>query len=271
MAIAEDMRSIAESIAGSHNERVKALDHLVSDSQKTLKGFARDRNKMSREQAKNLADFTGGLSNSVGGMLKTLRKSHKKMSAEQANDLKGFAKNLAGDVGSMLSRFEKERREMSEELRGGLYQEVKEIRTYVKKRLKEFDKAHAEMSGSLKRILAEYVDDLAKEVGKLRSEYRSDMKKANGAWQSMSKTLLRARKGRAAAPETVKGPAAKEAPREMGLEKKVLKFVKSHPEGVKVGDMEKPLGVARTRLGVIAKGLLAEGKVRKEEHLYFPL
>jgi hypothetical protein len=42
-----------------------------------------------------------------------------------------------------------------------------------------------------------------------------------------------------------------------------LKFIEKHPEGVKVSDMEEPLGVARIRLGVIAKRLLDEGKVRK--------
>jgi hypothetical protein len=62
-----------------------------------------------------------------------------------------------------------------------------------------------------------------------------------------------------------------EVPPEMDLEEKVLKFIKKHPEGVKVSDMEEPLGVARTRLGVVAKKLFEEDKVRKEGSIYFPL
>jgi hypothetical protein len=62
-----------------------------------------------------------------------------------------------------------------------------------------------------------------------------------------------------------------EASPKMDLEERVLKFINKHPKGVKVGDMEKPLGVARTRLGVIAKRLLEEGQVRKEDNLYYPL
>ncbi|MDP3011504.1 MAG: hypothetical protein Q8N27_02195, partial [Candidatus Hydromicrobium sp.] len=58
---------------------------------------------------------------------------------------------------------------------------------------------------------------------------------------------------------------------EMNLEEKVLEFIKRHPKGVKVGDMEEPLGVLRMRLGVVAKGLLGKGKVRKEDDMYFPL
>ena len=50
-----------------------------------------------------------------------------------------------------------------------------------------------------------------------------------------------------------------------------MKFINRHPKGVKVGDMEEPLGVARIRLGVVAKKLFEEDKVRKEGNMYFPL
>lgn len=279
MGLAEGMRSITGSIVSSHNERLKELNDLNSDTRKTLKGFEQERKKTGKEQAKNLADFAEDLSTGVEEMLKGFRKNHRKMSDEQAKNLIDFTKNLAGDIGSMLSGFAKERSEMSEELRGRLDQKVKEIETHVKKRLKEFDKAHAEMSGNLKSSLTEYVGDMVKDVRKLLNEHSSDMKKARGAWLSMSKTLARAREGMVAVPEIVSGPTAgmtegtkaKELPAEMKLEKKILNFVKSHPEGVKVGEMEEHLGVARSRLGVIAKGLLEEGRVRKEENLYFPL
>jgi len=60
-------------------------------------------------------------------------------------------------------------------------------------------------------------------------------------------------------------------PPEMDLEERVLEFINRHPKGVTVGDMEEPLGVVRSRLGVIAKKLLNKGKVKKEENIYFPL
>jgi len=65
--------------------------------------------------------------------------------------------------------------------------------------------------------------------------------------------------------------AEEEMPPEMSLEERVLEFINRHSKGVRVGEMEEPLGVVRTRLGAIAKKLLNEGKVRKEEKLYFPL
>jgi hypothetical protein len=279
MAIREGMKNITESIARSHGERGKALNVLVSDTRKTLKLFEQERQKTGGEQAKNLADFVNGMSAGVEEALKGFTKDHKKMSGEQARDLSDFARKLAVDVGAMLSGFEKERGEMSAELRGRLGQEVKDIRAYLKKRLKEFDKAHGEMSNDLKKRLADYVDDLTKRSVKLRNEYISDMNKAKDAWQSMYKTMSEARGGRVAAHGIARGHAAEpaermkasETPTDTDLERKVSKFISKHPDGVKVSDMEEPLGVARTRLGVIAKGLLEEGKVRKEENLYFPL
>ncbi|MBA3062317.1 MAG: hypothetical protein FP833_05075, partial [Atribacteria sp.] len=59
--------------------------------------------------------------------------------------------------------------------------------------------------------------------------------------------------------------------RELSLEEKILEFIEKHPEGVKVGEMEGPLGTVKMILGRVAKKLLDEGKVRKEENLYFPL
>ena len=59
--------------------------------------------------------------------------------------------------------------------------------------------------------------------------------------------------------------------KQVSTEEKVLEFIEKHPEGVRVGEMEEPLGVLRMKLGRIAKKLLDEGKLRKEENLYFPL
>jgi hypothetical protein len=287
MGIADSMKEITENIITSYDVRVKAVGDLAADTRKTLEGFAKERKKMSKEQAKNLADFVEDLSKSVEDMLKEFQREHKQMSGEQVKSLAAFVNNLIKDVGSMVNRFQRERSTMSKEVKNKLAKEVKEIETYVKKRLKEFDESHTEMSDALKMSLAKYAGDIASSVKKLLGEYAADMKKAANAWQGMSRTLARARKGGTAVSKAetkvkvrpVKEAAEEEeeeeeeevAPPEMGMEERVLEFIERHPEGVRVSDMEDPLGVARTRLGVIAKRLLEEGKVRKEGNLYFPL
>jgi hypothetical protein len=55
------------------------------------------------------------------------------------------------------------------------------------------------------------------------------------------------------------------------LEAKVLEYINSHPTGVKVSEMEEPLGETRMKLGFTAKTLLDEGKVQKMDNIYFPL
>lgn len=56
------------------------------------------------------------------------------------------------------------------------------------------------------------------------------------------------------------------------LEDRVLNFINEHPiKGVKISEMEGPLGETRMKLGFIAKVLLDEGKVKKIENYYFPL
>ena len=62
LGIAGSMRGITEDIMGSYDIRIKALGDLVTDTKRTLNGFASDRKKMGREQAKNLADFVEDLS-----------------------------------------------------------------------------------------------------------------------------------------------------------------------------------------------------------------
>ena len=57
----------------------------------------------------------------------------------------------------------------------------------------------------------------------------------------------------------------------MSLEEKVLAFVNKHPGGVKVSEMESPLGETRMKLGYTAKALLNEGKVQKLDNIYFPV
>lgn len=175
----------------------------------------------------------------------------------------------------------------------------------TKKTLQDFHKDHQHMSSKQAKDLAKgesdrlkdfkammgdiqkYVSGIVSDTKKLLSEYSSDMMKTSNIWNGMSKTMAKARKAGAVAPKAeakarpvVEAEAIKEAAKEvekeevspeMDLEEKILGFIKSHREGVKVGDMETALGATRMRLGMVAKKLLDEGKVRKEENQYFPL
>jgi len=194
IAIAEDMKKLTENIIISNDVRLKAVGELVSETHKTLKGFAGDRKKMAAEQANDLADFVNGLSKNVQSFLGKFQKDHQQMSKEQTKSLNDFVVNLTEDVGSMLDGFQKARNEMSEELKDRLAKEVKEIETYVANKLKEFDKTHADMSKELKKELNGYVMGIVKETRGFLKECGSNMAQARKAWQSMSATMAKARK-----------------------------------------------------------------------------
>ncbi len=67
-------------------------------------------------------------------------------------------------------------------------------------------------------------------------------------------------------------PEPKTKPAEpITMEEKILDYINSHPEGVRVSEMEAPLGETRMKLGYIAKHLLDAGKVQKVDNTYFPL
>ena len=55
----------------------------------------------------------------------------------------------------------------------------------------------------------------------------------------------------------------------MNLEDKVLKYIKEHPNGVRISDMEEPLGENRMKIGFVVNKLFDEGKVQKIDQMYF--
>ena len=54
------------------------------------------------------------------------------------------------------------------------------------------------------------------------------------------------------------------------LEEKVLAYINEHPDGVKIPDMEIPMGEKRMKLGFVAKNLLDDGRILKIEAAYYP-
>ena len=296
MGIASDMKNLSEDIVSSYDVRVKAIGILVNNVHRTLKGFSTNRKKMANEQAKALKDFVNELSNSVGNMIEGIQKGHKEMADKLKADLAKGEEERLKDFKTMMADIQKA---------------VKEIETYVKNKLKEFSDTHADMSEELKKELAKYVNDLVNttkklmannkklmgniqarqkernaEVADLLEAFKTEREKMAANWQALTAKMakrrgimpkveaeVKVRPVEEAIEEAVEEVEVEEAPPEisLSLEDRVLEFIERHPEGIRVGDMEEPLGVPRMRLGVIAKTLLKEGKVRKEEKMYFPL
>lgn len=168
MKIAENMKDTTREIMASYNQRVKAVGGIVDDTRSTLNRFGRDRRKMSTDQSKALAEFTGDLSGTIAALLKKISHDHAAMGKEQKDELVKFVKEVQTSVGNMLKDFTAERVEMSDALK------------------KELAKSVKDTTASVRTILGD--------ASALIGEYRADIKKAAGAWSSMAASLAHARK-----------------------------------------------------------------------------
>jgi len=305
MGIADEFKTMSEDILTSHDSRTKMLGVLTGSVHKTLKGFAADRKQMGKEQAENSAGFVNDLTKKVAAMLKGFKTSHNEMSATLSKSLSDFVKDLVKDVGAMMGAITRAHKEMADDLKESLkngetdrlkgetdrLKDFKammdniqkgnaDIENYVAKMLKEFSAAHADMSAALKKDLTKYVADIVSETKKLLGSFTDEREKMAANWQTLTATMARKRSGKPVSeakevvskvkelfkkkekvPETVK----------MDVAERVLEFINKHPKGIHVSDMEEPLGITRIKLGQVAKNLLDENRVRKEENLYFPL
>ncbi len=246
--------------------------------------FLKEHRHVSREQAKFLADFAGYITRNVHDLLKGFHADHQQMSDEQAKNLADFMNNLTRDMAASANSLKQAREKAADELRKHLSDEVKRIRTYTTSTLNEFEKEHGKMSASLRKDLDQYVNNLTKDVSSLIRHYREDMKEAKDSWSEMSMILsspgtrmpvpsLQVREDVSTVDEAIEKEEAEERQGlpESEIEEKVLGYINQHPEGVKVGSMETALGIPRMRLGMKAKKLLEDGKVWKEDNVYYPL
>ncbi|MBU0558528.1 MAG: hypothetical protein KKG93_02925 [Bacteroidetes bacterium] len=299
MSISTDMKTLASDIIASYNTRIKAIGTIVKDTNNLLKGYNKEHKDMAgslkaslakgetdrlnnfKEMMGNIQKFVADLTKNVDDMIKKFQKEHK---------------DMADALKASLAKGETDRLNNFTAMMGNIQKDIKEIEAYVKNKLKEFSDAHAEMSEELKKELAKYVDDMVNATQKLMGDiqarqkernaqvtdlldsYKTEREKMAANWNSLVATMAKKRGVKPEVEAEVKVRPVKEAIEEEvssemsleKLEKKVLKFIEKH-SGVKIGDMEEPLGVNRMTLGQIAKKLLDEGKVRKEENLYFPL
>jgi len=294
--LVKDTHKMLKGFQAEHKEMATNLrGELAKGEEKRLKG-EEQRLKDFRVTMANIQKFVSDLDKEVSAMIERFQKEHKVM----ADKLKENAVELKEN----LEKGEADRLKTFNDMMGNIHQDINQIETYVANKLKEFSDAHAGMSEELKKMLAQYVADMVKatknlmgdiqkrqkertaeiadlnaEVADLLDAFKTEREKMAANWQALTATMAKKRGIKPKVEAEVKVRPVKEAIEEkeeevtpdMDLDEKILQFIKKHPKGVRVGDMEETLGVVRMRLGVIAKKLLEEGKIRKEENMYFPL
>jgi len=235
MGVAEDVKKLGEDIVASYDLRVKFVSDMVEET---------------------------------GSLMNQIRAEQKNRNKEVADLLEKFAKDhetMSNELKKTLSEGEAVRLEDFKTMKSG-------IQKYVDDVVKETKRLMGEIQARK--------DERNKEVFNLLQECKSEREKMAANWQALNTAMAKRRGVKPKVEAEVKVRPVEEAieetketkvATEIELEEKVLEFIERHPEGVKVGDIEEPLGVPRMRLGQVAKRLLKKGEVRKEGNIYFPI
>lgn len=239
------------------------------------------------DDIKNINDEVAAIFKSTNEMLATFDKEHQEMSAELKAEL---SQNLAERVEytrTLLHGFQKRLAEIGKENQKMTQKLQKELAKGEVERMNDFNGIMKGIHAAIKEIQKE-VKEVQKATLGMMGNYAKDREGAASEWNKMLVAIAKIRKtGIVEQPKAVEKKEMKaetavepmmETPAEvqpkpaipMTLEEKVLDYINKHPNGLRVSEMEQPLGETRMKLGFIAKALLEEGKVQKLENIYFP-
>lgn len=223
--------------------------------------------------------------NNTNNMLKNFDREHAEMSAELNASL---GKNLAERVEythTLLKGFQKNLAKISNENSQMAKKLRKDLADGETARLGEYKTIMSGIHKSIKAIGKE-VAEIQKYTNGMLDDHNKDRTQAAAEWKKMQDVISRLKEKEMVTetkiprkkPEKkepkeeipVKAEPVREPEPEMTLEEKVLDYINKNPTGLKISDLEAPMGETRMKLGYVAKKLLDEGKVLKLENLYFP-
>ena len=163
MGIADDMKKLGEDIVASYNMRVKAIEELVKDTHKMLKGFQNEHKEMAANLRRGLEQGEADRLNAFQSMMAEIQKGVKEIEIYVKNKLKEFSDAHA---------------EMSEELR-------KELAKYVDDMVKATRKLMGDIQARQKERNAEVAD--------LLETFKTEREKMAANWQALTATMVERR------------------------------------------------------------------------------
>jgi len=269
MASADDLRRLAEEMAGAYEERVR----VISD----------------------VKQATADIKKETGQLLNDFGKVHAAMSKELKAELAGFKTDLDAAEGE---RKKDDQAEISERK-----DYIMDLKNKARELIDEFDKAHGDMAQTLRAELAGFKADLDAAGSERKKRDQGETRETAEAWKGLLSAMQAAR-GRAvvAGPveveakvevktveEIIEEPvkeaeeveeAAAEVEEEEAIEKvaadeedlggRILDLLDDNPEGLKMTRIADMLGVENWRTLIpVMRELQDDGEIRKEDTLYF--
>lgn len=279
--------------------KLRVADRDLKHSVKGMMDALRvDRKEKSVEQAKVLQEFHSALGDSVKRLMDAFGADHREKSVEQARVLQEFHGSLNDSVKKLLQVFTAERQDMKraqdedlasvmkslensaqdlkrdvQQVMKGVRQERQESAKKVREQLDHLLDELRQGSEALKKVRKGGSGDVVSRAAKIKKKKVEPEKVPVVAKQEKASVIKVERSAQTDQKEVEVALHDKERENKNSgdLGEQVLEYIINRPQGVRVGDMEKPLGANRMRLGVIAKKLYESNKVRKEGSLYLPL
>jgi len=236
-----------------------------------LGSFKASHKKMGAQLRRELADDKAKVGAEVKAMRSGFQSSRKEMSSALKKDLAEHTQAVRGEVARLRQEIGASHQNMSAKLRKNLAQGPAARKSEVHVMLNDFQREHNQMGTQLRKELADNDRGIKSEVAGMRQETKSDLGEARTAWQELTRGVKKATVK--ATPETVKAEVAEAAPVEEetpDLEAKLLAAITEHPEGITLTEVAESLGVAPIVFGRTSKKLVDEGRIRKEDRVYFP-
>ncbi|MFA5329025.1 MAG: hypothetical protein WC384_14625 [Prolixibacteraceae bacterium] len=244
------------------------------------------------DDIKNINDEVAAIFKNTNEMLATFDKEHQEMSAELKAELSQNLTERIEYTRALLHGFQKRLAEIGKENQKMAQKLQKDLAKGEVERISEYNGIMKGIHAAIKGIQKE-VKEVQKATSGMMGNYAKDREGAAAEWNKMQAAIAKIRKtGVVEPPKAVEKKSVKtevvaepvvEAPIEaqpkaepkpvvpMTLEEKVLDFINKHPNGLRISEMEQPIGESRMKLGFIAKALLEQGKVQKLENIYFPI
>ncbi len=225
-------------------------------------------------------------------LLKKYSNDHTQMANDLRNNLNENLEERIRNTRALLKNFHERMTEVSKGNQIMAETLRKELSAGDKKRIEEYDRSMG--------IIRSKIKEIQDKIAGLLNDLADDRFQSAKEWQSMEEAIAKLRSSvDVTVPvhnDVIVSPKKQEEKKqeknteeedddqvleekgkeldpikEKSLEEKILDFLNAHPKGVKVSEMEEPLGEQRMRIGYVCKKLLEEGKITKLDHAYFPL
>lgn len=264
----EAMRGLVRGIVASHETRTKGVTSIRRD--------AAAQRERSRRHVQGLETGRREAAQGLHGYLAGGRAVLAKNDALRESRFRSWATEAASGRAQRAAR----QRAALGESRSALAKATAKSRGGARALVKRLSSTRRAMARGLLEDLAAGRAALEEAGGERRTEVLTwlgdltrDRVAAAQEWRQMGSVLTeRGARVMAQAPsrrKEGKQEARAEARKVIPLEDRLFEYLAAHPDGVRLVEVEKEFGLERFEASRVVRGLISEGKARREDRLYF--